>query len=197
MGKYEKMHQCQLSKNIVNNNIKNKQLKQIIDNRLLFVKQMKLAASFPLKREGVLQRNANLYKKPIMKGGPDHYQIGFDSDKKFAVPIHVYQPEEMSASPNPTLTYNSKDVGFGAQGGLSGIIGGKGELFTYSNGIEGVGGTKDVPISNSSYEDDVLVSVIDYKGPFDTYNILTRNCRHWYNTIVDIFNQAVYPDLTK
>ena len=58
MGEYSREQRNQLSRAIANSETGSKQLKQIIDNRMLFVEQMKFANSFSPKRESVLQRNA-------------------------------------------------------------------------------------------------------------------------------------------
>ena len=57
MGEYSREQRNQLSRAIANSETGSKQLKQIIDNRMLFVEQMKFANSFSPKRESVLQRN--------------------------------------------------------------------------------------------------------------------------------------------
>lgn len=191
MGEYSREQRNQLSRAIANSETGSKQLKQIIDNRMLFVEQMKFANSFSPKRESVLQRNAFFYKKPIAGPLVNHYHIGFDDFHTFSHLIHVYQPGENARLPNAISTNYSKDVGFGAKQGLSqSILDDEGELFTYYNGIQGAGGKAEKdPISTSPSEDAKLVSIINQIGTNNRYSLVGYNCQKWYKEVVDAFNK--------
>lgn len=146
-------------------------------------------------RYNPLQRQAFTYKKPLtgkkIIGNFFHAHLGFDDYHTLNHPVHVYQPNEESRQSNALLTNTVKDVGFGLADGLSPkvITGGDGELFTYHNGIEGAGGTKEIKISNTKEEDNLLVDAINYIGPNRKYFIGGYNCQSWLADVIRDFNR--------
>lgn len=146
---------------------------------------------------GIIQRVAHVYHRNLIPAKDPakiafHAQIGFDKVHEFKRLIHVYQPGEAARLKNAFTTNTVSDVGFGAKGGAGGrvITGDTGELFTYYNGIEAAGGTRDRIISRTDREDSILINIIN-TIPLKEYKIHGYNCKEWVKEVESLFNDQM------